>query len=96
MFEAEVAQGIALLDKRTPAWRERIDPDRLAIASCEDCVLGQLYGDYFDGREALLGDAPLIDASEWAVAHGFTSESPSEEPALTAAWRRALRSGGAS
>jgi hypothetical protein len=96
MFETEVARGIALLDKRTPGWRERLDPDRLAIASCEDCVLGQLYGDYFDGREALHGNMPLVDAFDWAVDHGFTSENPSGEPALTAAWRRALRSGGAS
>lgn len=89
-YETEVARGIALLDEKILGWRDRIDLGRLNIASCEDCILGQLYGDYFDGREILTGNIPPTEGFDWAVYRGFTTESPLDVDALTAAWRRAL------
>lgn len=38
-----VARGAAWLDENYPTWWERIDLATLNIASCSDCVLGQVY-----------------------------------------------------
>lgn len=48
-----VARGAALLDGVTPGWWSRIDPVELEIASCTECVLGQVFGNYSLGITAL-------------------------------------------
>lgn len=48
-----VADGVALLDRENEGWWANIDLDTLDINSHRDCVLGQLYGGYNRGREAL-------------------------------------------
>jgi hypothetical protein len=48
-----VARGAALLDQYRPGWADEIDLHELRIESGSDCVLGQLYGDYGEGRERL-------------------------------------------
>jgi hypothetical protein len=37
-----VSNGIALLDELEPNWRESIDLEMLNIATCTNCILGQL------------------------------------------------------
>lgn len=54
-YARRVRRGIAFLDRVHPGWRNKINPKRLDIASSRDCVLGQLYGDYFRG--AVLTDS---------------------------------------
>lgn len=36
-----------------PQWALRVDVNALTIASAEDCILGQVFGDYSDGLEQL-------------------------------------------
>ena len=48
-----VAAGAALLDAVRPGWAEVVEPADLAMESCADCVLGQLYGHYAKGLESL-------------------------------------------
>jgi hypothetical protein len=48
-----VARGAALLDQYRPGWADEIDLDELRLESGSDCVLGQLYGDYGEGRAQL-------------------------------------------
>lgn len=64
-----VARGVAVLDQvRDDDWRSLIDLEDFNIASFNTCVLGQLYGDFGSGVEALFGpDCP----SNIAGAHGF-------------------------
>jgi hypothetical protein len=86
---ARVAIGAALLDEELPAWPERVRPERLNMADCFLCILGQIYGEYVAGLEALgiLGVTPGTDA-------GFHDEDP---VALRDEWRRVIeaRQGGA-
>ncbi len=96
-----VANGIALLDREGPeGWRERIDCDSLDLADGCNCVLGQVYGDFWP---AIAAFAPTETRDAFSVAHAFAvsweanaSESlPDRYAPLTAAWRRALDCDGA-
>jgi hypothetical protein len=55
----ELRAAVALLDRRAPGWRRVVDPDRLRMASPTHCVLGQVFGDYQAGRDALVEGAGL-------------------------------------
>ena len=49
-----VADGAALLDqKRGSTWRQEIDFDTLDLDDITTCILGQLYGNYFEGKHVL-------------------------------------------
>jgi hypothetical protein len=78
-----VAAGAALLDERVPGWHDAIDVDRLDIDSPTQCVLGQLYGDYLAGEDAL---SELADSWSSAVSYGFV-ERDVDGDELTDAWR---------
>ncbi len=94
--QAELAEhvtvGAALLDQRHPGWERQIDVDLLDMASAEDDMLGQLYGSYDEGLDALIRRDP--DPSAWAphafaVAYGFdaTADEPGVYDDRTQAWR---------
>lgn len=85
-FEREVQKGAALLDQHRPGWERGIDPSSLVIYHIERCILGQLYGDYGDGKDALLGEGwEMIVSWEVSAAHGFTV-SPGREYLWNPEW----------
>jgi len=43
----DVKRGAALLDTYEPGWADRIDLNALDMDFADQCILGQLYGDYF-------------------------------------------------
>lgn len=49
----EVKKGIALLDSKVEGWRERIDVSKLDMASGDSCIVGQVFGSYGVGLDAL-------------------------------------------
>lgn len=76
-----VALGVALLDEKCPDWVNRIDLSRLDIASCNRCILGQLFGDFGRGYEPL---------DIWtAEPYGFMPEYEQIE-AMQAEWVRVI------
>lgn len=48
-----VKAGAILLDGIKPGWFKNIDVFSLDLSTCEDCILGQLFGDYDGFREVL-------------------------------------------
>ena len=51
---ALVYAGAAFLDAKIGTqWRKKIDPERLALEDESACILGQTFGDYYDGLERL-------------------------------------------
>jgi hypothetical protein len=52
-FTARVRAGAALLDEKKPGWLEKIRPAELNITDQHQCVLGQVFGCYGSGLEAL-------------------------------------------
>jgi hypothetical protein len=82
-----VENGIKFLDRvMPPKWRQKINLDELSLSSTADCVLGQLYGDYDDGRYQL-----DLDGDE-AEEYGFVLYGVEERDywKLTQAWKLAL------
>lgn len=65
--EKAAENGAALLDKRYPGWEAEIDLDILEMNSCDHCVLGQLYGGFEVGRQAL----DLYYQSNAPITYGF-------------------------
>lgn len=80
---ASVLRGISVLDSHfgsRNAWVKQIDMETLDLGSCGVCVLGQLFGDYVDGKDEL--------GIESGHAYGFDTNGSFAE--LTAAWKEAL------
>lgn len=72
----KIKRGVELLNEKSPGWHSKIDLDRLDMADRDDCVLGQLFGDYFDGLEAI-GVRPDRD-----VSFGFNFKVPPLPPTM--------------
>lgn len=74
-----VASGVAWLDANEPDWAERIDLSEFNIRDGCYCVLGQVYGNYWDAPlivkedEFGVGDETQTRALGFsaAVGHGF-------------------------
>jgi hypothetical protein len=56
--EERVAAGVQLLDEKVPGWRDKIEAGQLSLASCVDCVIGQVF-DVRHGRG--IGIGPYFD-----------------------------------
>ncbi len=67
-----VARGVKLLDEHFdgPGWRFDVNLKEFNISEPDNCILGQLFGDYDHGRMVLGGAGSYI----WSRAHGFNSE----------------------
>jgi hypothetical protein len=49
-------RGAKLLDEKYEGnWRKKVDVDKLNMDYQDECILGQIYGDYEDGLEELFG-----------------------------------------
>ncbi len=56
-IEERVRDGATFLDLNVVGWVDKIDTDLLSIASCDKCLLGQLYFDYTSAVESLCIEA---------------------------------------
>lgn len=95
--------GATVLDVLRPGWAEEIDLAKLRMSSCQECVLGQLYGTYWKGAETLFvarstGEDPASSRDEGAHAAAIEAGFHNEDPAgfldytqLTGAWKREIR-----
>lgn len=81
-----VTAGAEWLDEHEPGWVERISVDRLDIANPFDCVLGQLYGNYWGAPLNLFNDED--EGSMRAAVLGFSGE---EFDLLTVEWRALIK-----
>jgi len=63
--DARANKGAKLLDRENPNWFKKVDVERLHIPSPSRCVLGQVYGLFSIGLDAL--HMPLHRTTE----HGF-------------------------
>lgn len=81
-----VAAGAEWLDQHEPGWVERIDLDRLDLASACRCVLGQLDTYYYAAACYRLG----IDTKTQAYQLGF-NDADARFTHLTTAWRELIQ-----
>lgn len=81
--ETWVAAGVVLLDRRRPGWDALVDLAVLDLACGDLCVLGQVFGSYSYGLDALDVDAP--------AEYGFNAwGNGNEYGQLTQEWRDAI------
>lgn len=91
-----MANGAELLTKYfgDESWKGKIDPDKLVMSSLCNCVLGQIFGDYWAGIKELGLDNEVTDRS---VPFGFdiSINNPDERHYwdLAEAWRGYLKKG---
>ena len=71
--DAVLAGLSALQAAHGDGWVEEINCRSLNLAHSEFCVLGQIYGEYEDGVEAMCGRDGAYD-HDWAVEHGFNTD----------------------
>lgn len=86
--ETAVSRGMALLDEFNLGWEARIDLRRFTIDDTQNCILGQLYGNYPVGRSILRvlgGFFPM--PSVWQFDHGFCAVGAERCADLTQEWK---------
>lgn len=83
-----VRKGAKLLDKEYPGWEKRIDLSILDLESTCDCILGQLYGGYGAGLEALLAGNQQKAAN--LAFGGYKSYRKSPWLTMTRTWAKAI------
>ncbi len=86
-----VAKGGAFLTEKYGAgWPDKVDLECLQMQSTEDCIAGQLVGDFYTAMEEWFNEHVADLAMPQAVAHGFDlDESEYNEDnwdLLTSAW----------
>ena len=98
-----VANGVKWLDENRPSWIAEVNPDTLALQSPCDCVLGQLFGNYWDApmvsEPRYPGEEEEAEREQNTVAllgfnahwqdGGWRAELPECE-LLNAEWRRVI------
>lgn len=91
-FKEQIARGMALLDSATPRWIDRINLRSFDITEPSSCVLGQVYGDYLNGKHILYLAGDIA-----AIHYGFFYSSWDEDGAvegwnaLNEEWKAALQ-----
>lgn len=53
LLRRRVRAGSEMLDAKSPGWWELINFSRLDIRDVSDCILGQIFGEYYDACRAL-------------------------------------------
>ena len=75
---SRVQKGIALLDKKGPEdWREKVNLDTLDMIHGTNCIVGQIYGGYFEACRIL-----KIPQTGGAIGclYGFNIETLQDDP----------------
>jgi len=83
-YTSAVEKGIEFLNENVPDWRKAIKLESLDLRDCKACILGQLYGDYFD----TLG--LIIEDDNAALELGFIYDDDDDDELLTETWKLAL------
>lgn len=75
--EERVQRGAAVLDGFRPGWASTVNVDELEIASMDDCVLGQVFGDFGDGLHYVMACVGSVSPHEVAFDYGFDARGES-------------------
>lgn len=73
-----VQRGTAWLDENYPGWVNNIDLDNLSMENCENCVIGQAVGNYYQTIDLAAGDEYM--SHDWAFDHGFSMPNIYRDP----------------
>jgi hypothetical protein len=101
---AQAQRGMALLDRATPNWEERVWIDEIDLTSACSCILGQVYSPvYEDGFDnGFVGGVDLLFGIKWSrvvedadlevlVNHGFAVRADADPYQLGLVWKALLQ-----
>jgi hypothetical protein len=88
-----VASGAIYLDSKMPDWHERINVSQLDMHSTSNCVLGQLFGGYWNGLKAVGISTDAKDETAADLGFDYYGLKPIENQAqlMTEAWAKIVR-----
>lgn len=61
LLRHQIKQGAFFLDTHFPNWELKINPNTIDLSHAELCVLGQIYGNYWDGLKKLGINSEISD-----------------------------------
>lgn len=95
VYKKKIAAGAKLLDRVQLGWPRLINLSSLDMGDPDNCVLTQLFGNYFLGLATILGQEDFELGPGTAVTLGFELAGvPTNDPRyaqLTAEWRAFLK-----
>ncbi len=86
-YTLAVERGIEFLNENVPDWYKVIELESLDLLDGKACILGQLYGDYYDALDDLF---PNDDDEVMPEELGFRAGHYGNYELLTEAWKLAL------
>jgi len=89
-LQVRVKRGAAWLDTNHPKWADRIDVPALSLSNPCQCVLGQLFGNFWIDPSGDRCDTP-IGKYERAKALGFCSPYLEGYSVLDRLWRHQIK-----
>lgn len=89
-FTANAHQGARLLDSAMPGWASKVDAERLDQQTTKNCVLGQVYGDYWHGLDGL--GLEFGGQFKYGFSMPYSTADFEKWQVLTDAWRAEVRS----
>ena len=95
MYDAKVKRGVKLLDEHAHNWWTTINPEILDMGSTCHCILGQTFGGYTRGLDALFGENNYHSQDEGSR-YGYDTGSEDSDGTkgyknLRSAWVRAIK-----
>lgn len=92
-FVKRMRKGVKLLNEQAPGWHRKVKISTLDLSSNDNCILGQVFGEYTNGLELL--DINSNDETRNGPAHGFSlcsEEWTNERIAdMTEWWKKQIR-----
>lgn len=52
-FKKEVDRGYKWLNENHPDWKNKVNVNTLSMSDSENCILGQIFGNYFEAEKVL-------------------------------------------
>lgn len=90
-LKARVAAGAAYLDEVRPGWHDAVNVERLSMDHPEDCVIGQVFGDYDDYVNAQgIGRDLAEGLGLFSQYQGDTADWLNSYAILTDLWREVI------
>jgi hypothetical protein len=90
-YDAAIDKGIALLDAKVPEWCTKMQLDHLNLQRPRSCVLGQIFGSYTKGLDAILWIKGEDNRDANPSDYGFDIDFDGVYLQLTRRWKQRIR-----
>jgi hypothetical protein len=85
---AAVDRLIPILDAIEPGWRDRVNADTLNLADWHDCLIGQVFGSFTEGKEIIYKHIGGVEV--WYQSELFFATLPGDVEPLEDYWRERI------